>query len=88
MKTTHPVVALLLLLAGAYLMTGFAYVFTASDWPPFWPPMSMATVVLDKMATNQGSALLATIVFGLVFLALGPLLAVMGIRGLWMSRRR
>lgn len=88
MKTTPAIVPLLMLLAGAYLMAGFAYVFTAGDWPSFWPPMEMATAILDTMPASQGGALLATIVFGFVFLVLGPVLAVIGIVGLLMLLKR
>lgn len=85
MKKKQAIVSLLMVLAGAYLMAGFAYLFTAGHWPPYWPSMDMAAGILPE---SQGGLLMGTLVLGLVFLVLGPTLAGMGIVGLLMSRRR
>lgn len=82
------IVSLLMMLAGAYLMAGFAHIFTVGNWPTYWPPMEMAAGILGPLATSQGGLLLGMIGFGFVFLMLGPILAVMGVGGLLMSLRR
>lgn len=78
-----PTGALLCLAAGLYLVAGFIYVATMSDWPPFWPPMNAATSIVEALATNEMAAIGIVMLLGGLFVLLGPALVVLG---LWRIR--
>lgn len=75
--------AVLCVAAGLYLVAGFAYVATVYDWPPFWPPMGAATAFIEVLARNEMAAVGFALLFGGLFVLLGPVLLVLG---LWRIR--
>lgn len=75
---TPPVWGIVFVAVGLYLIAGFAYVFVASDWPPFWPPMNETTAIVDHFGSTGAAAIGATLLFGLLFLLAGPILVIVG----------
>ncbi|MDE2429403.1 MAG: hypothetical protein KGM99_11780 [Burkholderiales bacterium] len=75
------------LLAGAYLIAGYAYFFKYQLWPPFWPPQKAAIMLLFWIRT-EGDLFMAMFVFGLLFLLLGPVLVIWGILDLFMPSKQ
>jgi hypothetical protein len=62
---------------GLYIVAGLGVAAVTYDWPPFWPPMALATAPLEVIST-PGSIVVLALLYGGVVVVLGPLFLFLG----------
>jgi hypothetical protein len=67
---------------GFYIVVGLAVAAATAGWPPFWPPMDVATAPLEALSTPASVVGLA-VLYGGIVIVVGPLFLGWGLLKLW-----